>query len=202
MRDKNDVWSAVEEFRAKHPNDLDQLPVDVLTVIEVQMRLDVIPFPGLLMKYSVDAAVVPNFSGIYVDADSYKYLEGRPPRQFNRMRFSLAHEPGHIVLHRELAKDCVFKSIEDFRKWTRIYNENRFTLEQQANEFGGRLIVPPDRLQADFDDFVNGVSGRFSSWWTSNHLRNAFCEQASEAYGVSADVIQVRLDREELWPSP
>ena len=70
MSGKVDVWAAVEEFRQKHEKDLGKIPIDVLTAIEVRLRLDVIPFPDLLVKYSADAAVMSDFSGIYVDEQS------------------------------------------------------------------------------------------------------------------------------------
>jgi len=92
MSGKLDVWAAVEEFRQQHGKELRKIPVDVLTAIEVRLRLDVISFPDLLVKYSADAAVIPDFSGIYVDDQSYKFLEGEPIWRFNRLRFSLAHE--------------------------------------------------------------------------------------------------------------
>jgi hypothetical protein len=70
MTGKTEIWESVEEFRQKHLGDLGKVPVDVLTVIEVRLRLDVIPFDRLFEKYSVDAAVMPDFSGIYVDKRS------------------------------------------------------------------------------------------------------------------------------------
>jgi Zn-dependent peptidase ImmA (M78 family) len=202
MNGKEDVWAFVEEFRNQYPDMLEQLPVDVLSVIELELRLDVIPFPDLFRKYSVDAAIVPDFSGIYVDAKSYAYLEGKPIRQFNRLRFSLAHELGHIVMHKDLAPKQGFKSLEDFRAWTQTYNAQRFTLEQQANEFGGRLVVPVDRLNADFDLFSSRAKGAFPDFWVDRAMREGFCERAGESYGVSREVISVRLDREEIWRQP
>ena len=96
MNGKRDVWLAVEEFRGRYPVELGTLPVDMLTVIELRLKLDVIPFPDLFRKYSVDAAVLPDFSGIYVDERSYRFLEGEPVWLFDRLRFSLSHELGHI----------------------------------------------------------------------------------------------------------
>lgn len=189
MNGKTDIWESVERFRQKHLRDLGKVPVDVLTVIEVRLRLDVIPFDRLLEKYSVDAAVMPDFSGIYVDKRSYRFLEGQPPWQFNRLRFSLAHELGHILLHREKAGDLSFKTLEDYWAWMRRYNESRYGLEWEANEFAGRLLIPPERLKTDFDAFVLGA-------------REALGSQLGETYGVHKDVISCRLDREELWPNP
>lgn len=202
MNGKTNVWAAVEEFRQNHEKDLRTIPVDVLTAIEVRLRLDVIPFPNLLDKYSVDAAVMPDFSGIYVDQQSYKFLEGQPVWRFNRLRFSLAHELGHIILHRDLAVELKFRTLEDFRNWTRRYQASRYTLEWEANEFGGRLLVPVERLKADFDTFVSEIQKQFPTWWTNANLREAFTDKLAQVYGVHKDVIACRLDREEFWPTP
>jgi Zn-dependent peptidase ImmA (M78 family) len=182
--------------------ELGTLPVDVLTVIELRLKLDVIPFPDLFQKYSVDAAVLPDFSGIYVDERSYRFLEGKPIWFFNRLRFSLAHELGHIMLHRDLVKDLKFTSLQVFRNWTQRCQQSRFSLEWEANEFGGRLLVPIDRLKKDFDTFVTQIQDQFPAWWTNSDLRSALADQLGEDYGVHKDVVSCRLDREELWPSP
>jgi Zn-dependent peptidase ImmA (M78 family) len=202
MNGKRDVWVAVEEFRAQYPGELGTLPVDVLTVIEVRLKLDVIPFPDLFRKYSVDAAVLPDFSGIFVDERSYKFVEGEPIWLFNRLRFSLAHELGHILLHRDLVGDLKFACLQDFWNWTRRYEQSRYSLEWEANEFGGRLLVPIERLRQDFDTFATHIEVQFPSWWTNAHLREALADQLAEGYGVHKDVISCRLDREELWPTP
>jgi len=202
MSSKVEVWNAVEEFRRQHGKDLCKIPVDVLTAIEVRFRLDVVPFPGLFVKYSADAAVIPDFSGIYVDEQSYKFLEGDPLWRFNRLRFSLAHELGHIILHRHLASQLEFKTLDDFRNWTRQYQAARFTLEWEADEFAGRLLVPVERLKADFDAFVGQIKTQFPAWWANTNLREALADQLAQAYGVHKDVIACRLDREEFWPAP
>ena len=202
MSGKLDVWAAVEEFRQKHGKDLRKIPVDVLTAIEVRLRLDVVPFPDLLVKYSADAAVMPDFSGIYVDEQSYKFLEGEPIWRFNRLRFSLAHELGHIILHRDLASKLEFKTLDDFRNWTRQYQASRYTLEWEANEFAGRLLAPVERLKADFDAFVGQIEKQFPTWWANRNLREALTDQLAQVYGVHKDVIACRLDREEFWPTP
>lgn len=202
MNGKGEVWIAVEEFRQQHLRDLGKVPADVLTAIEVRLRLNIIPFPDLLRKYSVDAAVLPDFSGIYVDSQSYRFLEGEPIWRFNRLRFSLAHELGHIVLHRGLVGGLQFETLQDFWNWTRCYQQSRYSLEWEANEFAGRLLVPGERLKADFDRFVSQIQQQFPAWWTNSNLRDALSDQLAELYGVHRDVIACRLDREEFWPTP
>jgi hypothetical protein len=71
MNGRADVWEVVEAFRRQHLTaQADQLPVDVFSLVELQLRLDVIPFDDLSAKYQVDAALTPDFTGIYVDAES------------------------------------------------------------------------------------------------------------------------------------
>ena len=198
--EKADIWRAAEDYRQRYV-ELQCLPVDILTLIEVRLGIDVIPFDKLFDKYSVDAAVLPDFSGIYVDKGSYKYLEGQPAWQFNRLRFSLAHELGHIVLHQNLVGDLKFERIEDFWKWTRTYKQTRHGLEWEANEFGGRLLVPIESLKTQFDKFVAGAKPTFPQWWTNADLRDALARQLGNVYAVNQSVIALRLDREDLWPA-
>ena len=202
MNGKAGIWAAAEELRQQHGKDLGNVPVDVLTTIEVRLRLDVVPFENLLTKYSVDAALMQDFSGIYVDKASYRYLEGRPLYEFNRLRFSLAHELGHCILHRKLTGESKFKTLDDFRNWMKSYNDARYSLEWEANEFAGRLLVPVDRLKTDFDAFTKEVEAQFPAWWTNSNLRDALTQKLGEFYGVHGDVIACRLDREEFWPMP
>src|SRR5208282_5969560 len=69
---KEEVWDAVEKFRRQYlVGPLAHLPVDVFTLAELEFKLDIIPFDDLYEKYEVDAALMQDFSGIYVDAEAY-----------------------------------------------------------------------------------------------------------------------------------
>lgn len=112
MNGRIQVWEAVEQFRATYLGPRgDQLPVDVFTLVELDLRLNVIPFDDLAAKYRVEAALTQDFSGMYVDAESYVYWGRGPVWKQNRLRFTVAHEIGHYVLHREqTAKTSSFHS--------------------------------------------------------------------------------------------
>jgi len=76
----------------------------VLILAEIDLKLDITPFDGLFEKYDVDAAVTQDLSGIYVDREAYVLLEKGTIWQQYRLRFSVAHELGHYVLHRKKAE--------------------------------------------------------------------------------------------------
>ena len=71
---------------------LDSLPVDVESIIECDLGLDIIPIPGLQRVIGAEAFLSSDLRGISVDQS---VLENR----INRYRFSLAHELGHLKLH-------------------------------------------------------------------------------------------------------
>lgn len=191
------IWGQVEEFRAKYESTRDgHLPVDVFSLVEIDLRLDIIPFPDLTLKFQVWAALRADFTGIYVDEETYRDFESGADWKLKRLRFSLAHELGHFVLHRAIPQASHFASLPDFAKWTQGYGGQKYTIEQEANEFAGRLLVPVERLVAYHADFVGKLDPRVRQM-----LRDPFSEHAASKFGVNSQVISVRLDREGLWPA-
>lgn len=194
MNNKERVWASVEKFRAQYLPGNSYLPIDVFTIAEIDLKLDMIPFKGLTNKYRVDAALTHDFTGIFVDEESYSLLEKGPIWKQKRLRFSVAHELGHFFMHREIAQKEKFYSLEDFCKWIR---KERYDLEQEANEFAGRLLVPVERLQKDCQKFISFLEN--PNLIMRPPIRDGFAERVSDAYGVTSQVIQVRLDREGIW---
>jgi hypothetical protein len=196
------VWEAVETLRQSHES-LRQgfLPVDIFSFVEIDLKLDVIPFDGLNDKYDVEAAIKADFTGIYVDAETYGYLDRGPDWKLNRLRFSLAHEVGHYVLHQDLPQTRNFASLPDFARWVENFDDTspwkKYQAEQEANEFAGRLLVPVDRLKAYHAEFRTSMAQIFPSMPFS--MREPFCDKAAPKFGVSSQAISVRLDREGIW---
>ncbi len=196
------IWADVEQFRLEHlGSQCTALPVDVFTIVELKLRLDVIPFDDLAAKYQIDAALTQDFRGMYVDAESYIVWEKGPVWKQNRLRFTVAHELGHFVLHREQASKLKFSSFDQFAAQFKGSGGPRYTIEQEANEFAGRLLVPIERLRACYDEFAAKASTIMPNWRLSDDLRTKFAESAGPKFGVNAQVILARLDREDLWPS-
>jgi len=198
MNGKEDVWTAVEEFRRQYlTGELGHLPVDVFTLVELSLRLDVIPFDDLFAKYDSDAAITQDFTGIYVDAEAYVLWEKGPVWKQNRLRFSVAHELGHYVLHRDLASGLAFNSFDEFAQWIRRQDGQKYALEQAANEFAGRLLVPPEQLKIHFEQFSQEFDALFPRWRRDEGIRRLFADTISPKFGVNAQVVEVRLSAAE-----
>ena len=203
MNGRKDVWEVAEAFRRQHlAAQTDRLPVDVFSLVELQLRLDVIPFDDLSARYQIDAALTPDFSGIYVDAESYILWERGPVWKQNRLRFTVAHELGHWALHRDYAAGLNFASFDDFARHFKADDPNRYWLEKEANEFAGRLLVPVERLREHFDRFAAQIGSIMPNWLRSEDLRAKFADTVAPKFGVHQQTILTRLDREDLWPAP
>lgn len=196
------VWEQVEQFRRERfAGHLSSLPVDVFTVAELDLHLDVIPFDDLFAKYGMDAMLLQDFTGIYVDAEAYRFLEKGPVWKQKRLRFTFAHELGHFAMHRAAAAARTFADFAAFFRWLHADSPDRYKLEQEANEFAGRLLVPRDRLLEDFARFAASAPSIAPHWQSLPDFRHALADHLSDRYGVNAQVIEVRLDREGIWPA-
>lgn len=198
---KRKCWEAAESFRKKYVRGKwDSLPLDIFSVVELELGLDVIPFDDLAARYEVEAALTKDFTGIYVDADTYVFMERGPEWKLKRLRFSFAHEVGHYELHRDLAEGVSFQSVDAFGAWSRDHDGEKENLERQADEFAGRLLVPIERLEEEFARFASMADEAFSNWRRDGNIRRKAAERIAERFGVSTQVVEIRFDREGLWP--
>ncbi len=196
------VWAKIAELRAQYELlQEDRTPLDVFTFLEVDLRLDPIPFDDLTAKYRVEAAITADFTAIYLDAEQYALMERGPEWKLNRLRFTVAHELAHFFLHRELPQKEHFASLPEFARWTENYGGRKYTIEQEANEFAGRLLVPDSRLRIMFDEFDAEAERLVPNFMQSGSLRDKFAERVAPRFGVNAQVIAVRLDRDGIWPA-
>jgi Zn-dependent peptidase ImmA (M78 family) len=196
------IWSAIEDLRSRHEVlREDRTPIDVFTFLEIDLGLNPIPFDDLKAKYQAEAAIMADFTGIYLDAEQYILMERGPDWRLKRLRFTVAHELGHFFLHRDLPQAEQFASLPDFARWTSTHGGNKYTIEQEANEFAGRLLVPKERLQDCFDEFVQKVEKTIPNFMDSGEIRRKFAEQVAPRFGVNSEVVEIRLDRDGIWPA-
>lgn len=196
------VWKKVEELRTQYEllRD-DRTPLDVFTFFEVDLELDPIPFDQLTAKYRVEAAITADFKGIYLDAEQYALMERGPEWKLSRLRFTVAHELAHFFLHRHIPQADHFSSLPDFARWTLDYGGRKYTIEQEANEFAGRLLVPETRLKACYDEFAEEADRIMPNFTQNSQLRDQFAERVASRFGVNAPVVGIRLDRDDIWPA-
>lgn len=82
-----------------------------------------------------------------------------------------------------------------------FFRAARSHIEQEANEFAGRLLVPEKRLRNFFDTFATSINQVLPGFMMDAALRDKFAKQIAPRFVVNAQVIAIRLDRDGIWPA-
>jgi hypothetical protein len=194
--------NAAEKFRAAHISGklYDRYPLDTVFLADNVLRMDLIPFPGLTDLIGSPAAIKPNLREMYVDDDLHAaYSDGNAKAwEVDRLRFSVAHEIAHAEMHGHLVSKIRCEDLHGLRAMVNRKDALRYEIEQEANEFAGRLIVPLEALKGCLDGFASLQSPR---WRDNKELREAFCRMFGKEFGLNPlPGMSLRLDREGLWP--
>jgi Zn-dependent peptidase ImmA (M78 family) len=196
--DKNKLRKLADQIRQEYwPEDI--LPIDTTKIIELRLKLEVEPRFDLLSALDMDAYLKTNLRGIVVDHDCYMQ-----DKFANRLRFSLAHELGHYFLHKDVYSSLPLLSIEDWKDFILNVPEAEYgNFEWQANEFAGRFLVPYDKLKFKVEKSLEMI--RNSGLIEYLHQDpDAVLSRVSpflrKTFGVSEQVIDIRVKREDLWP--
>jgi len=101
---------------------------------------------GLIQAYS---KILPDeTSGQIYKKNNQYYIEANRNHHPNRRRFTVAHELGHYLLH----KDVLDEKGEILERSDKIYNEEELQMEREANEFAAELLMPEYKIKELFKD--------------------------------------------------
>jgi hypothetical protein len=196
--DKSEIWRSAEEFREKYwRNNI--LPVDIESIVENKLKLNILPEHGLLSECDIDAYLRVDLTGIVVDYDRFM-----DERFINRLRFSYAHELGHLILHKDVYTQFPISNPSDWKDFMLNIPDREYGFfEYQANEFAGRVLVPRIQLINELNKCIkiiteNGMTGYLASDPTA--MLEAISNTLCKPFGVSSQAIEKRVEREKLWP--
>lgn len=187
------IRNRATEFLARyHPSG--SLPVPIEEIVELKLRLDIIPLPGLKHSHEIDAYITSNVETIYVD----QYIL---ERRLNRYRFSLAHELAHAWLHAKIFRKLGFTNLESWRRrQDEISIDEYGRLEWQANAFAGLILVPSADLKREFQSVIAlAWKAGVSAINLSDDAKRLPAGKIARVFEVSTDVIIKRLEYEKLW---
>lgn len=99
----------------------------------------------------VQGASLPRFEGALFKAPEgevgWGIFYNSDIKSPGRINFTLAHEFGHYLLHRQDYPEGIQCSAEDMVRWESDYRQ----IEQQANEFAATLLMPLDDYRRQID---------------------------------------------------
>jgi hypothetical protein len=194
---KDEIWRRADEFRAEvWPSE--DIPINIMEVVEFELDMKFRTVPSLRTDDDVDALLLGDWQTIMVDQGLFL-----DDRYSNRLRFSIAHELGHYVLHKTLFEQIPHNTPEEWICFMRDIPEREYSfIEYHAHEFAGRFMVPPDALGVELEKALvlvekNGLSR--SLLREDAHLAY-IANGIAKAFDLSSDVIERRLKNEGLWP--
>lgn len=190
------IRNKAEEFRKEYVDPPDKIPVPIIDIVELKLQLTPIPIPNMLRSIDIEAFLSNDLTAIFIDQDIYF-----DERYVNRLRFTLAHELGHLVLHEQEIRQCQFRTEEDWLHFREdMLEDDLFLFEQQAYEFAGRLLVPLDQLQGVISDLKDKIE-QFRSVFGENNdekLKESIARIICTQFRVSDGVILRRLRNEKI----
>ena len=196
--DKSELWSIADEVRKIHWPE-GTLPVDIEKIVEFRLNLLPEPKRGLFSSTDMDAYLKMDLTAIVVDYDFYMDDKYAP-----RMRFSFAHELGHFFLHKEVFAAFDLIDPAAWKYFILNVSENEYSnFEWQANEFAGRLLVPHSDLVLAIDQAAKIIKENKLIGYLENDpdaVLSRVSPTICKPFGVSAEVIKMRVVREGLWP--
>lgn len=196
MHRREFIRREANRVRAIHwPDDI--LPVDIDLILE-RLGVDIVPVANLRGDSGVEACISADLTCIYLDLEY-----SRDERMNPRVRFSLAHEFGHLILHQDVFKAYRSHNPDSIAGWVKHIKARFDTelLEREANEFAASFLVPRDALQYWYDHYYPQVCqklvendihiGHLDSETLYGYMANAICRE----FEVSAKVVAIQLER-------
>ena len=169
-----------------------------MDMAEFDLGLELIPKPRLREAGDIEALLLGDLKTIMVDRDAFM-----DPRAENRLRFSVAHEIGHLILHADIFSGLRHECVEAWMDFLAAIPDAEYAwIESHAYEFAGRLLVQPQILRESLNAAVRRAEqSGFREWDVSGETALSFVSSfICKQFGVSAEVISRRLRIEQLWP--
>ena len=193
----SEIRDIAETFRSEYIFN-DSIPVDIERIIESTMGIYIIPVKSLQHDCDMEGFISRDFKSIYLDEDLYM-----DDRYYKRVRFTIAHEIGHLVLHRSNIDMVRFLSDNDWKGFRlNLLDEPLRWFETQASEFAGRLLVPLDQLINAFKEARIEIMKKNTNWDApkidDEELLSIIASRISPKFGISAEVIEKRLRKENV----
>ena len=186
-----EIRRRADEFRQQHWGE--KIPVDIELIAERQLGLIVIPIANLRYTAHTEAFLSGDLSELVYD----------PALPDVRVRFSVAHELGHYLLHREVITKLRSGSYEEWKDMQHEIPEALWSrAEYQAYEFAGRLLVPLQLLMEELRKLkpLVELARKQLPDLTADDVKEHLATKVARAFDVSYDVIIKRLDAEGISP--
>lgn len=159
-------------------------PVEMMDIVEHYLKIRIWPIPGLEDICGSDCCISSDWKTVFIDKTKY---EDELNRWDKRINFSLAHEIGHLILHKDFYESLKIEEYDDLIRFIeKCPREEYWRLEKQAHSFAGRVLVPREPLIHE----IKNLSRRGFPEKSEIYLQDKF--------KVSNDVLIRRIQAEKI----
>jgi hypothetical protein len=186
-----EIRRRADEFREQHWGK--KLPIDVELIAERNLKLTIIPVPDLRYHAHTEAFLSGDLREIVYD----------PKRPDVRIRFSIAHEIGHFILHKDAIAKLRPGSYEEWKEVQQgIPDAIWGRAEYQAREFAGRLLVPRTLLIEELKALKPLIdkARTIAPDLELPVIKELVSPKLAKRFFVSDEVIARRIDAENISP--
>ena len=174
--------TASEFLRNYHP--ALTVPIPIEEIAELQLGIKIVLIKGLVRDFGVNAFITQSFDTIVIDEAMYV-------RQPERIRFTIAEEIGHLLLHKTWYQKHGPKDAGDYLTWQERLDGKLFDyIERQAKTLASMVLMPENILRAQWERFREQY--HLPSPCSIYSIPDTFPEIA-HAFAVSPDSLLVRL---------
>ena len=155
--------------------------------------MDLIPILGLMEAFNTDGFISRDFKSISIDLGKYENVE-------TRARFTLAHEIGHMVLHRGIWEIFDFSNTAEWKEVVTSIDSKKYQfLEYHADNFAGLVLVPSPLLNEMFEEAKRKVLDQGFILNDESDVVYGFIHRSiAQRFKVSEDVVRIRCKFEDL----
>ncbi len=166
------------------------IPVEIETIIEIKLKIRIIPIPGFAELTDINALSTSDWKSIYVDDDEYN-----DERRYCHLRFSLGHEIGHFILHKRILQGLDIKNYEDFCKLNKNFPDKQYYyLEHQANKFASYLLIPRKKLFIEREKQLKKLDSSLLQKIDNSKINSFLEKPLSKIFNVSEKAIEIALE--------
>lgn len=193
-----------EEIETKalslHPNkSLLDFPFDIEIYLTKEHGYMIAPSSNLEGRCKVDTALITCKKLIRIDQQIYD-------NQYRRACFSMAHELGHLILHKKYISyiENKLRSCNKTDEYKPIINnsfledKSYHRAELQADLFAGAILAPKDFLKESMLHLIQERKTKNKSDKLSDNDRDIICNDLSHQFGISKLAVPVRINKAEL----
>jgi len=190
--DQEVIRAHADAFREQY-NPEGVLPCPIEEIADLQLGINVVPLPGLQDRIGTVGYITSDLSEIDVDGYVYDHVP-------TRLRWTIAHEVGHLLLHRPLYEAQSYSTPEEWKAWVRSVPQNQYgRLETQANMMARMILIPADVLAQRLDVVVAKIEAHGLDW---RNNRDVVHRVLGAEFGVAAETILYALMNENIADDP